>query len=70
MERWQQEVGQATATEWLQELSSLLDHCPAASSRVCYSGDGFLDILDELDEEGAMFQALGVASADSNGTAA
>ena len=69
LQRWQQEVGQAAATEWLQELSSVLDDYPAASARIRYDGDGFLDVLDELDEDHTLFQASGHASKDPNGKA-
>jgi hypothetical protein len=70
LQRWKQEVGQARATEWVQELSSLMDYCPAASARIRYDGDGFLDVLDELDENHILFKAKGQSNADANGKAA
>ena len=48
LERWQQEVGEAAASEWLQELSSLLESCPAATARITYSGEGFMDVIPPL----------------------
>lgn len=65
IERWQEEIGQATATEWLTELSGLLNCCPVASARLTYNGDGFLDVLDELDEGHVLFRAAGNDSTSS-----
>eukprot|EP01043_Picozoa_sp_COSAG02_P038706 COSAG02_NODE_3004_length_7571_cov_65.586188_7_plen_529_part_00 len=74
LQRWRQELGQTLATEWLQELSGLLDRSPRAAARISYSGDEFVEVLDELDEGGALFQVAGredssSASADTSARA-